>query len=151
LRSGNFGFPAFRVAGHPHATVVFLPMSKPGRPHTIFKERICIIPQKFSVSRKLCKTVINILKALHYILYYMQLCLRLKSKARRLFDEISKNIGILHANIKRLHGSHKNYSKELIVADLREANKYVRGISDGLHALIKLLQKGKGLNEKIKK
>ena len=81
----------------------------------------------------------------------MQLCLRLKSKARRLFDEISKNIGILHANIKRLHGSQKNYSKELIVADLREANKYVRGISDGLHALIKLLQKGKGLNEKIKK
>ena len=81
----------------------------------------------------------------------MQLCLKLKPGARKLFDEINKNIGILGANIRRLYGSQKEYTKELLIADLREANEYVRKISDAVFGLIKLLQEGKGMHEKIKR
>jgi len=81
----------------------------------------------------------------------MQLCLKLKPEARKLFDEIAKNMGILSANIKRVYGSQKYYTKEVLVADLREANEYVRKISDSVFALIKILQEGKGMDEKVKR
>ena len=82
---------------------------------------------------------------------HMQLCLKLKPTARKLFDEIRKNIGILAANVKRLYGSRKDYSKALLIAELREVNEYVRKISDSVYALINLIQEGKGLSEKTKK
>lgn len=77
----------------------------------------------------------------------MQLCLKLTASARKRFDNIIKNVGIVKAEIKRMYGSHKQYEKAILVSDLREINEYVRAISDNVYRLIKLVQDGEGFEK----